>query len=256
MFNFILKMGTGKFDLSKRNKKVAISRWKKILEKDMEKIKTKEQNPQCRLLKAKLLGFLAGDGCLSIRKMTEGRTSYEISFFPDHVNLAKVYINSFRGFYEREPKIINMNNYYKVIVWNKTACLDLLNTTKCGTLNWEIPLNYLSTDLLKKEWLKAFFDCEAHVSKRQIQLQSVNEKGILQVQDLLNYFNIESKVYKYERKNKNWNINYILCIMKKEYRKNFLNQIGFNHPEKLKKLKLHFMPTTHNQVVDLPRTLN
>jgi len=73
--------------------------------------------------------------------------------------------------------------------------------------------------------------------KKQIQLQFVNKKGIEDIKNLLETFNIESKIYSYERKNKNWNTNYILSIMKKNSRITFLNEIGFYNLKKLKKLK-------------------
>ena len=95
----------------------------------------------------------------------------------------------------------------------------------------------LKTKTLKREWLRAFFDCEAYVGKRVIQLQSVNNRGINQIKDLLNEFKIESKIYGYERKHEKWNKNYILCVMKKASRERFLKEIGFTHARKLEKLR-------------------
>lgn len=86
------------------------------------------------------------------------------------------------------------------------------------------------------EWLRAYFDCEGYVGKNVIHIQSVNKKGIEKIHELLKEFNIESKIYKYQRKNKNWNTNYLLYILKKESRLNYLKEIGFNHLIKFQKL--------------------
>ena len=107
-----------------------------------------------------------------------------------------------------------------------------------------MPVNFLKNETLKIEWLKSFFDGEGHVSNRDIRLQSVNEKGLRQVKQLLSDIGIESRFYKYERKNRNWNTNYILSIIKKDYRKMYLNKIGFNHEIKLSKLKQLFPDAT------------
>jgi len=85
--------------------------------------------------------------------------------------------------------------------------------------------------------MRAFFDSEGSVGKKSIQIQSVNERGIKQVQKLLKNLGINSKVYSYERKEKNWSINYILCINRKEDRFKFIKLINSNDPNKKEKMQ-------------------
>ena len=129
-----------------------------------------------------------------------------------------------------------MKNHYHIHVSCKTACEDLLKMTEFSSLTWRLP-NELKTDQSKKEWLRALFDCEAYVSPKLIQMQLVNKIAIHQVKNLLYSFGINSRLYEYTRKNKNWNTNYILNIGKREDRLKYLKQIGFNHTLKLNKLK-------------------
>lgn len=222
------------------NKKVASNRWKNVIKKKLDSINKKDKKSKYKRLKAKLLGFLAGDGGVYIRIDGNNTTHHDILFCPDHESILNSFIEAFEEFYEKKPFIQNMGNYYRVRVTSKPICLDLTKIARFGTLTWRVPFKYLNSDILKIEWLKSFFDSEGSMCRGQIQIQSVNKEGIYEVKDLLEKFNIESKIYKYERKNKNWNTNYILCIMKKDSRKKFLNKIGFNHIPKLKKLKAQF----------------
>ena len=201
-----------------------------------------------KILKSKLFGFLAGDGSVLIRKEKKSKvtTHHDIAFYPDHDSLIDVFIHAFTYLYMKKPTIKYRGNHYSLRVSSKQVCLDLLKNAKFGTHTWEVPLDFLDSIECKKEWLRAFFDCESYVGKRQIQLQSVNKKGIFQVKNLLEEFGIESKIYKYERKNKNWSTNYILCIGKKDSRKQFLNKVGFNHRSKLGKLEKQFASVTES----------
>lgn len=229
-------------NFSKRNRNIVVFRWKKEEQKYNLHLKKILKSKTYKIFKSRLLGFLAGDGSVSIRREKKKKTSvhHDISFYPDHHSMIGPFIEAFTYLYLKKPTVKNMKNHYSVRVSSKQACLDLLRTSNFGTLYWQVPLNFLNLTKYKIEWLRAFFDCESSIGKRVIQVQSVNKKGIHQVQTLLKNFNIESKIYEYKRKNKKWNTNYILCIMKKESRKKFLNTIGFNHIIKLEKLKKQF----------------
>ena len=82
------------------------------------------------------------------------------------------------------------------------------------------------------------------MGKKCIQIQSVNEKGLLSMQKLLGEFDIKSNFYTYQRKNKNWNTNYLLFILRKESIYKFFKNIGFNHP--VKQEKIFNMPACRN----------
>jgi intein/homing endonuclease len=223
--------------ISDRNRKVALSRWKNIESRISSGMKAKEKKGKYRLLKSKILGFLAGDGHVCIRK-EKTSLHHEIEFYPDNQVLAKHFAYAYHELYEQTPVTKNHGRYFVVRIASKAACKDLLNTANFGILKWRVPGQYLSSHKQESEWVRAFYDCEAHVDKTRIVLQSVNKEGILEVQRLLKKFDVESRVYEYKRRNKNWNMNYLLFIQKRKSREAFLNNIGFNHPVKLEKLRL------------------
>lgn len=112
-----------------------------------------------------------------------------------------------------------------------------------GTLksaSWFIPPEILDgTDELKKEWLKAFFDDESHVSshRNRVEVNSINRKGILQVQELLKELGMEGRVGgPYLQKKPNHQPFYRIVIYSKNAKK-FAELIGSYHPDKEKRLK-------------------
>jgi len=217
------------------NKLVAISRWKKIHEKENEFIK-KNSNKNNHL-KMRLLGYLAGDGYVSIRQDKTG-IHHELRFFPDHKSLIKPFIEASQKVYNKVPIIKKLKNYYMLRIYSKAVILDILKMGDLRSHAWKIPK--FNNRIEKKEWLRAFFDSEASVVKDKISLGSVNGDGMVQIKRLLEEFNIDSRLYRYTQKNKNWNDVFFLNIIKKESRKNYLNEIGFNHSLKTEKLKRCF----------------
>ncbi len=227
--------------LSEINRARIIKKW----ELEHEKIKKHILiNKHKRSIKAKIGGFLSGDGSIRARKERNNplKIHYSIAFYPDHYSMVQSYLEAFEELYGKKPVVKRKNNYYDIRISSKPIYQDLVSDFTFGVLLWLVPFHYLLDKESKIEWLKAFFDCESSIGIRQIQLQSVNKNGLEQVMLLLKEFNIESKLYKYQRKNKNWNTNYILCIMKKESRLTFLKEIGFNHTVKLAKLRKVLMP--------------
>lgn len=184
-----------------------------------------------------LCGFLAGDGSFDKRY-----THYEIKFFPDDKKVAILFEKIFQKLYNKKLKIRkqiqHFGNCYVLRIKYKKAYMHLKSLTTFGRMSWRIPDFVLNNDELKIEWLKAFFDCEGYVNPngKVIQLQSVNEIGLKQVKNILESLEITSKIYTYERKNKNWNTNFILNITGENMEK-FHNLIGFNHSKKIKRLK-------------------
>lgn len=218
---------------SKKGKQAIKKRWK-----DYEN-KLKSLHNHDPLLKAKLCGYLAGDGCVYIHKERARPhiNSKRIAFYPDHIDLAKDFIETFYKIYKIRPHLKKEKNHFDIRICSKLAYWDLVSIAKFKSLNWNIPFKILTTKETKKEWIRSFFDCEAYVGKKMIQIQSINKRGLEQVKSLLKEFSIDSKMYSYERKQKNWNTNYLLCIMKKESRLKYLDIIGFRHPKKLENLK-------------------
>lgn len=220
-------------NISIRNRKVAVTRWAKRFALQ-DKI-SKENSLKYPLLKARLLGYFAGDGSVCIHKDKNGGVHHTVRFYPDDKSMLDSFLFAFIKIYEKKPYVDLRKNHYCSTVTSKPIALDLLQYGSLKTLEWTIP-SFCDSKEKKKEWLRAFFDCEAHVNKKAIAIQSVNEKGIEQIRQCLEEFDIFSRTYKYERKQKNWNTNHLLFIFRKEHKRRFLKEIGFTHSKKLEKL--------------------
>lgn len=219
-------------NISERNKQNIKVRWEKIHQKDIDYIK---QNKFLEL-KSRICGFIAGDGNILVSNGTTC-THNTLRFFPDHISMVNAFEEAMIKLYNRKPKIKDKGTYFWVTLDSKPIVHDLLKIGKFGKLKWAIPKLVFKSYKNKIEWLRSFFDCEAHIHKDYIRIQSVNKNGLEQVKSLLKEIGINSKIYIYIPKNKNYNINYILSIHKKEDKKKYLDLIGFNHTIKLKKLK-------------------
>ena len=221
-------------DLSIRNRNAAISRWKKIHSKvRLSEGFTKE--------KVAINSYLCGDGNISIRKKG---FHHDIRFFLDDIDLAKRVVNLFEKEFNASPVIRRMKSkigggkgFFKVEICNKPVCEHLLKLGNYGCMNWEIPKG-LSSEF-KKEWIKCFFDCEAHVNigKRQIQVKSVNGNGLACLKNMLEGWGIFPKLYgPYKQYSENHNSYYFLIVLGKENILGYSNNIGFYHPKKIKSL--------------------
>jgi len=229
-------------DYSARNRKVAISRWKKIHSKVRLSKKISKE-------KTAINSYLCGDGDIKAR---EERFCYDIRFYLDDLALAKRVVSLFRKEFNIVPvirkmqsKIPNGRGYFKVEISNKPVCRHLLKLGSYGSLNWRVP-SKLNKDL-RKEWVKCFFDCEAHVNigNKQIQIKSVNRYGLVDLKNMLEEHEILSKLYgPYEQKGENHNPYSFLIIVGKKNIKEYYKKIGFYHSEKVK--SLHNLVKTFN----------
>ena len=223
--------------------KIAHIRWNKIHSKIIDKQKGLNESERLKY-KARLCGYLAGDGYIKARKDSKIKRiiHYDIQFSLDHSSIVNSCQEAFIALYGISMKIKNNGKYFTLRKKCKPVCLDLLSFgDRFESLNWHIPK--LSTREQEIEWLRAFFDSEAYVGASSVCVQSVNRRGLLQVQKLLLNYGIESRLYTYHRKQKNWNTNYLLFILKKESKYNYLKNIGFNHSVKQEKLKNQFEST-------------
>lgn len=212
----------------------ALNRWKKVFEEKSKQIaKNSLEHPH---LKARILGYLMGDGPVTINKEKNGELHYGVSFYPDDEAMLKSYLDAFKIVYGITPKIRTEINHFRARIDSKPITLDLLSYGSFKSLEWQIPRAILNSKLASREWLRAFYDSEGYVGKRTIVIQSVNYGGLAQVKELLQSYNIDSKFYTYHRKNKNWNTNYLLCITRNSERIKFLKEIGFSHSKKQNKL--------------------
>jgi len=217
-----------------QRKKVLI-RWKQeevlLFEKTIKDVNKRN------FLKSSIIGFLQGDGFVAIRREKTGIVHYDLAFYPDDFYVACLFVYRYELLFGKELKIRFDKNFYKIRTSQKSAVFDLLASAKFRSLEWRIPEYIADKDVEKREWIRALFDCEAYVGKREVTMQSVSKDGLLDVQKTLLHFGIFSKMYSYQRKEKNWNTNFILRIGKKENIRNFLKEIGFNHSKKKIKLK-------------------
>ena len=137
-----------------------------------------------------------------------------------------------------ESKVLGGERYYKVEISNKPVCLHLLNLGTYGSLTWSVPPELNRT--LQVEWVKCFFDCEAHVNlkNKQIQLKSVNGRGLKRLKNILECLRIYSKLYgSYNQKGKNHNPYYFLIILGKNNIFTYHKKVGFYHTKKIKQLE-------------------
>lgn len=221
---------------SLNNRNVALARWRNVRRKQQEHIDSISSQPEYFLMKARLHAFLVGDGCVCVNREKNGSMHHSFSFYPDHESLISLFVEATEYLYCKRPTVRQAINHYRLKVCSQFACEDLLQIGKYGSLDWHVPLELLNTRELKREWLRAFFDCEAYVNQKYLRIESVNKSGIQEVCALLAAFGVHTNFYTYIRKNTNWNVNYILCTGKKESRRRFLKEIGFNHPIKQEKL--------------------
>ncbi len=222
-------------DLSEINRKKILIRWGRIHAAEQEYITIHAMKNEP--LKARLHGYLCGDGSVSCRKERKnGKMHHEIRFYPDHVSMAASYIDAFHLVYGKRLKLKELTNHYLVNVNSQVIVHDLLRDGSFSSMGWRVPIWVARNQENSKEWLRAFFDAEAYVSDKEIRVQSVNKIGLRQVKSMLEAFGITCREYTYKRKNKRWNINYHLAIRGQENRYYFLKKVGFNHIKKLNKL--------------------
>ena len=230
----------GKYETDKNFRNKVINKWRQSRIRNYKasnKYVANITNREKQILKARLCGFLAADGSVFIRKEPNtGKVHHEIKFYPDDHKLVEIFAISFKKLYGKDVHIKQERKYYRVSICNKTATRDLLSIANFSSKNWTFP-KIIKSRSSKIEWLKSYFDCDGYVGKKYIQLQSVNKEGLEQIQKLLNDFGIVSKIYTYKRKQKSWNINYLLNINRKDMIIRFHKEIGLRHTLKKERLE-------------------
>lgn len=214
--------------LSERNRKVAIARWSKVFNHNSERIRL--NSSEYPKLKARLIGYFMSDGSITILKARDKRVHHSGCFYPDDIGMIEAFLEAFLPIYGFIPKIAYLKNHYSIRFDSKAIIYDLLTNGSFRSLEWRMPNFNTKEETL--EFIKAFFDSEAYVGKNCIRAESVNKYGLEQVKEALSAFGIESRIYSYERSNKNWNINYILNIGKIENINKYARTIGFYHNRK------------------------
>jgi intein/homing endonuclease len=183
---------------------------------------------------ASIHAYLCADGYVTTGPATQKHKYYYIGLRNMNVVLLKDFQNKFSKVFGITPIITK--NVDRCKIQNKELTLKLLKGF--GSFHsdkWTLP-NFDEEDL--KSWLRSYFDCDGWASSikgkdRKIGLESINRKGIIQIQKvLLDYFGIESTIK--ERKNRSiWS----LTICGKDDLEKFQKHIGFLHPKKVAKLE-------------------
>ena len=177
-------------------------------------------------------GYLCADGYVIRNPETQPHKYYHIGLR----NLENILLKDFQlRFYRhfRLKPIITKEG--RVRIQNKKIYFELTKKDTYYSGDWVLPK--LSKKQLKF-WLRAYFDCDGWVSvvkrkDRKIGLDSINEKGLIQIQKALqNIFKIDSGVHK-----RNTRHIWSLSICGKDDISKFLKEIGFLHPRKRLKLK-------------------
>ena len=177
--------------------------------------------------------YLCADGYVTKNLLTQKHKYYHIGFRNTNFILLKDFQRRFEKVFGIKPRLIEGE---RCIVQNKELYEKLIEKFKSFySKSWQMPL--LDNNLSRK-WLRAFFDCEGWVfcknhQNRHIGLDSINEKGLDQIIQILNNLGIKT-IKKINKKRKIFRI----FIYGKENLIAFEKRIGFLHPEKSKKLKM------------------
>jgi intein-encoded DNA endonuclease-like protein len=185
-------------DFFERNRKAAIKRWASVFNKEKKRIN--ENRYKFLNLRARIVGYLMGDGSVTIRKEKgSNEIHHTICFYPDNRLMLNSYLSAFLKVYGVVPNVLKWDKYYMVRVYSKAITMDLLNYGSFRSLEWRFPKQF-STKLEKKEWLRALYDCEGYVGPSVITIQSVNKEGLIDVCNLLKEVGVTGRLYSYNRK--------------------------------------------------------
>jgi len=197
----------------------------------------KKRYEELTVEKARLISHLIGDGCVYNHK-GDYNIKYEVSdkqlldlFYKD---LLKVYgLKPFTGT-NPSGKTGKLISYVRLR--SRKVYDDLLRYTSYFSEDWKINKEIKQSSLiLKKEFLRAFFDDEGSVipegEKAIIRLYSINLLGLKQIREILSEFKIETHFQKGFGLKRN-----VHALVIKDI-KRFDKLIGFNLKRKQEKLK-------------------
>lgn len=179
---------------------------------------------------AAIHGYLCSDGYVVRNPATQRHKYYRIGLRNTCPALLKDFRDRCKSFFNVNASIYRNE---RCDFWSKETYFKLTENDTYYSEKWSFPkLSKRNLGL----WLRAYFDCDGwvFVEKRQnrhIGIDSINHTGVLQIQEALKMFGIESKVRKVKK-------GYMsrLLIYRKESLVNYQKHIGFLHPAKKAKL--------------------
>lgn len=179
---------------------------------------------------AAIHGYLCSDGYVIRNPVTQKHKYYRVGLRNTCPTLLEDFRNRCKSFFKVNASVYRSE---RCDFWSKETYFKLTKKDTYYSERWSLP------KLSKKNlglWLRAYFDCDGWVfvegrQNRHIGLDSINHKGILQMQEALKRFRIESRVRKVKK-------GYMsrLLIYRKESLVNYRKYIGFLHPAKEAKL--------------------
>jgi len=174
--------------------------------------------------------YLCADGYVIKNPETQKHKYYSIGLRNQNLTLLADFQNRFERLFGIKPKIGDG----RARVFSKDIYQKLTEEWNFYSDSWKLP--EIGGKCLNL-WLRAFFDCEGWVEctsrkNRRIGLDSINRRGLIQMQNSLSLIGINSKIRKVEKRS-TWR----LQIFGKDNIEKFSQEIGFLHPGKKEKLQ-------------------
>lgn len=178
-------------------------------------------------------GYLCSDGYVIKNPPHQKHKYYHIGLRNKNMTLLRDFQENFGNVFGKKPRITNEKERCKI--QDKEIYQRL--TAQFGSFysrDWTLPEMGRKS---AQKWLRAYFDCDGWVrvlkgKDRKIGLESINERGIKEIQRLLRQeFSIDSSIASKRGRNI-----YALHICGKNNILKFKEAIGFLHPQKARKL--------------------
>jgi LAGLIDADG-like domain len=193
--------------------------------------------------KASLHGMICADGTVhcGLYRKKHPKWTYLLQLADPNASIRQLFAKHVRieyGLTARDRPLQGVIRAY-----GKGMAIDMMRYGPFGRLNWAVPFGSLNR-LTARNWLRSFFDGDGDVhlslkiSKCMVRAKSINELGLKGVNTLLwHYFKIRGKIYAREKPTReNWSQAYEFNIFNKRNLSLYARNIGFNHPEKQRKL--------------------
>jgi hypothetical protein len=180
---------------------------------------------------ASIFGYLAADGYVVRNPPEQPHKYYKVGLRNTNNVLLKDFSDKFYSYFNKKPRLTED----RCEIGSKDIHAKLTNGFSFYSKDWNMP-NFNDKNLLAR-WLRAYFDCDGSVTNipgknRKIELNSINQNGIKQIQKVLNdFYAIKSKI-KFREQRGIW----VLEIFGKDNLIKFKDNIYFLHPKKKNRL--------------------
>jgi hypothetical protein len=192
--------------------------------------------------KASLHGMLCADGtvhCGLYRKL-HPKWTYLLQLAEPNSSLRKL----FAKYVWLEYKVIARDKPAEGLIkaYGKAMAVDITRYGHFGRRKWTVPIAWLNRTTAAY-WLRSYFDGDGDIhnsgdsSRCRVRAKSINKTGLMGVNSLLwQHFGIQGRLYKHGEPKGNWSQAYEIEIFNRQNILRYACQIGFNHPDKSRKL--------------------